>query len=248
MGTHSLVVGGTRGIGRCLVRLLLDRGDDVTVISRTIPDLDQRDPAANYISCDVSLKTKVEESFRKLVVDHGRINYLALLHRYRGVEDKWEGEIKTSILGTKNVVDAAVDKFSKKCDKSIAVVSSVAAEFVVDSQPVSYHTVKSGLKGMVRYYAKALGPSGVRVNSVSPCTVLKKESAQYYLHNQSLADIYREITPLGRMGTAKDVAQVVKFLCSEDSSFVTGQDITVDGGISLGYQESLAIHLAELSD
>ena len=84
------------------------------------------------------------------------------------------------------------------------------------------------------------------MNSVSPSTYLKNESKQYFLENEALLALYRELIPLGRMGTAEDVARLILFLCSADASFVTGQNIVVDGGLSLRWPESLARRLRGL--
>lgn len=99
---------------------------------------------------------------------------------------------------------------------------------------------------MVRYYAVTLGPRRIRVNSVSPGTVLKDESKDFYLKNEQLYNLYKGIIPLGRMGTAEEVANVVAFLCSSKASFITGQNIVVDGGLSLIWQETLARKVASL--
>jgi NAD(P)-dependent dehydrogenase (short-subunit alcohol dehydrogenase family) len=99
---------------------------------------------------------------------------------------------------------------------------------------------------MVRYWAITLGGRGIRVNSVSPGTVLKEESKKFFLSDPKLSDLYRRITPLGRFGYAREVAQVIGSFCGEQTSFVTGQDIVVDGGVSLQWQESLARDLASL--
>jgi len=77
------------------------------------------------------------------------------------------------------------------------------------------------------------------VNGVAPATTLKEESQDIYLENDELLSLYQKIIPLGRMGTARDVANVVGFLCSEKASFVTGHIVVVDGGMTLQCPESL---------
>ena len=107
---------------------------------------------------------------------------------------------------------------------------------------------KAAVMQMVRYYAVALGPKGIRVNAVSPGTTVKDESKQFYADHPELEQLYRDIVPLGRMGTAADVAGVVAFLLSDDASFLTGQNIALDGGATLQAQESLARRVSPLKD
>jgi NAD(P)-dependent dehydrogenase (short-subunit alcohol dehydrogenase family) len=107
---------------------------------------------------------------------------------------------------------------------------------------------KAALIQMVRYYAVALGHRGIRVNAISPGTTVKDESKAFYAEHPELEQLYRDIIPLGRMGTADDVADVMVFLVSGASSFLTGQNIVLDGGVSLQAHESLVRRLSPLKD
>jgi NAD(P)-dependent dehydrogenase (short-subunit alcohol dehydrogenase family) len=106
---------------------------------------------------------------------------------------------------------------------------------------------KAALRQLARFYAVKLGPQGIRVNVVSPCTFVKQESAAFYQGQADLRALYTKITPLGRMGTAAEVAQVAAFLCGPKASFVTGQELYVDGGLSLMLQDALAREVAGLA-
>ena len=99
---------------------------------------------------------------------------------------------------------------------------------------------------MMRYYALDLGPKHIRVNSIRPMTFLKEESKSFYLENKPLLELYDDIIPMGRMGTTEDSANVITFLCSSQASFVTGQDIAIDGGLSLHWPESLSRRLKKV--
>jgi NAD(P)-dependent dehydrogenase (short-subunit alcohol dehydrogenase family) len=184
----------------------------------------------------------------EIIREQGPVNHLIFTQRYRGTDDEWAGEIETSLTATKNVIEQLSDKFADSNQRSIVIVSSIASRLIAGEQPVGYHVAKAGLHQMVRYYAVTLGHLGIRVNSVSPGTIIKDESKDFYLKNQRLQELYNGITPLGRMGTSDDVAGVISFLCSPQSSFVSGQDIVIDGGRSLVWQETLARDIADLDE
>lgn len=244
---HSLVIGGTRGIGREIVLNMAKRGDRVSILARHAPTgSSKRIRRAKYWEADVRDGKNIAATLRAVVKDAGRIDHLVFLQRHRGEGDDWLDEIETSLTATKAVVETLATHFSK-AGGSIVVVSSINAQLIAPYLPLGYHTAKAALVQMVRYWAVTLGAHGVRVNTVSPGTVLKEESREFFLSNRPLADLYRRITPLGRLGHASEVAKVVGFLCSDEASFVTGQDIVVDGGVSLQWQESLAREVASLS-
>ena len=144
------------------------------------------------------------------------------------------------MTATKTLLEGLVPHFDPNGDRSICIVTSNASSFVARNQTLAYHTSKAALKQMARFYAVKFGPQGIRVNVVSPCTFVKPESATYYAGQHELQALYKRITPLARMGTAKEVAKTVAFLCGPDASFITGQELTVDGGLSLMLQDALA--------
>jgi len=244
---HSLIIGGTRGIGREMAGHLASQGHKVSVVARHLPPRNaDRIRRANYWAADIRDATGFAAILGELVAKAGKINNLIFFQRYRGADDHWVAEIETSLTATKMVVEAVQGQFATG-ERSIVIVSSINATLIAAYQPIGYHMAKAALCQMVRYWAVTLGPRGIRVNSVSPGTVIKDESKHAFLKNRRLHNLFRQITPLRRLGQAIEVAKVIGFLCSEQASFVTGQDIVIDGGVSLQWQESLARELVGLA-
>lgn len=247
---HCLVIGGTRGIGRAFVRLLAAREDHtLSVIGRRPPsEPDERLPGVRSWAVDVLDEGQLTTVLGEVIRQHGKLHELVCFQKYRGDGEAWAGELATSLTATKWLIERLAEEFDPMADdRAIVLVSSIASCFVAEEQPASYHVAKAGLIQMARYYAATLGPRRIRVNAVSPGTILKAESREFYLANEPLLELYRRITPLDRMGTAEEVAQVIAFLCSPKASWMTGQNLVVDGGVSLQAHESLARKLADFS-
>ena len=238
---HALIIGGTRGLGREVVRLFCSLGYLVSVIGRREPpEIDKSISGARYRIADLADTKILKALIEDIAAKNGPLNYIVFCQRYRGNGDPWEGEIDISLTLTKLVVEGSQNHFERGGDNAIVLVSSVFADFIGESQAIGYHVGKAGLNQMMRYYAVTLGQKGIRVNSVTPFTFLKDESKDFYVQNEKLSNLYKEIIPVRRMGTTADSANLISFLCSPRSSFINGQSIYVDGGLSLVWPETLA--------
>jgi NAD(P)-dependent dehydrogenase (short-subunit alcohol dehydrogenase family) len=231
-----LVVGGTRGLGRALVRLLSKEGREVSVLGKRAPEASEKLDGVKHWSVDLLDSASLSRALDE-VQKRAPVSELALLQRFKGAED-WSAELDTSVTATKRIIESLSPSMPE--GGSIVLVGSIIAELVADSTPVGYHVAKAALHHMARFYAAKLGPRGVRVNAVSAATFLKDESKDFYLKNKELLDLYRRMIPLGRMGTADEIAEAAAFLLGPRSSFITGQVLTVDGGLTIQSQEALA--------
>jgi NAD(P)-dependent dehydrogenase (short-subunit alcohol dehydrogenase family) len=237
---HAVVVGGTKGLGRIVVEKFLARGCSVSVVSRHKPADIKEGPQLRHFAADLE-RSETLAGLPALVGDVlGPISYLVLSQRFRGQGDPWAGEIQVGLTASRLLIEGLVPHFADQGDRAIGVVGSVYAEFVGSSQPVGYHAVKGGLNAMVRHYAVTLGRQGIRVNAIMPLTYLKPESRAFYEKNDKLMELYRRLVPLGRLGTADESANAVDFLCSERASFINGQSLFLDGGVSVVWQEEIA--------
>jgi NAD(P)-dependent dehydrogenase (short-subunit alcohol dehydrogenase family) len=243
--THSLIIGGTKGLGRVVTRLFAQRGDTVSVIGRSaVAEADRSAGSVDDYQLDITDAKAVDAAVDDIVARRGPINYCVFLQRYRGKGDDWEGELRTTLTATRQIVESVSPRMPADVDNAFLMVSSVFSTHVGEGQAASYHVAKAGLDQLMRYYALNLGPRGIRCNGITPFTFLKEESKQFYLDNTRLHELYESIIPLRRMATTEDSANVIAFLCSPQAGFLTGQNIVVDGGLSLAWPESLARRLA----
>lgn len=218
----TLIIGGTRGIGSVIKEALGRRGDEVYTASRREAD------DANHFKIDIPNEFEIDFKIR--------FDYLIFAHRYRGTD--WGMEFETTVRSVDIIINRLKNSFSSQA--SIVIIGSNAGDFVIEEQSASYHASRAALGGLTKYYGTTLGPMGIRCNALLPSTIIKPENEHFFTKENDVRKMIEQITPLRRMGSAKDVANAVEFLCSEKSSFITGQSIYVDGGLSLMGQESIA--------
>jgi len=227
MKSTSLIIGGTKGIGSVISSSLRKRGDDVYTVSRN------KSKYKNHIQCDIAKSCKCITS----AIDN--IDYIVFSQRYRGSD--WDDTFDVTVKGINNVITEVLPFFSKKA--SVVIIGSNASNFFIEGQSFAYHSSRSALLGLMKSYAAKYGKDNIRFNCISPATLLKPENMEFFNIDSPVRKIIEKITPLGRMGDSIDVANLVEFLCSEKSSFITGGDFFVDGGLSLVGQETIARNL-----
>lgn len=238
---HFLVLGGRRGIGKVLVeRLAASVGNHVSVLARTAHEGGDVLRQSQHV-VDVADQRALLKCLDAAVAQHGKLLGAVFLQRHRANGDEFDRDLAVALSATKNTIEHLIDKghFVNDRQASIVVVSSVADHYIAPEQPLGYHVAKAGLAQLARYYAFALGSRGIRVNVVSPCVVVKREAAEFYARNDLLVERINNTVPLGRAGTPDDIVDAITFFMSEQASYVTGQTLVVDGGLTLRSHESL---------
>lgn len=232
---HVLVIGGSRGLGKGFSSLARENGWRVTVVARTAPE----PAAADFFPFDLGRVDGIKELLTRIVAERGALRYMVFCQRFRGAGDDWTGELTASLGATRCFLENSVTAFdlTQKC--SAVLVSSVNASFISPKLPCSYHVGKAGLTQLARYFAMSLGEKGIRVNAVCPATFIKPENEGYYAEHRDAYERLAQVSPLRRMGSYRDVADAIFFLLSDKASFITGQSLVVDGGISLRWHETL---------
>jgi len=244
-GKTALVTGGSRGIGRACVLRLAAEGAAVAFVYRgntqaaesLVAELKEQGCDARAIQADVADLERAHKVVDELVESWERLDILVnsagiVRDGLMGAmtPDQWREVIETNLGGTYNYCHAAVQQMMYQRSGAIVNLSSTAAEFASRGQ-VNYAASKGGIDGLTRSLAKELAPRNVRVNAVAPGMIETDMSAAV----RGLAgDQIKKVIPLKRIGRPEEIATVVAFLASDDSSYLTGQVLRVDGGLSLG--------------
>ena len=234
-GRTALVTGGSRGIGRAIAAELAEGGAQVVIGYRS--GREEADDVAGQIG-GKAIQADVAEAddAKRLVDEAGDVDILVnnagvtrdgLLARMS--DEDWDVVIDTNLRGTFNTCRAVTRGMMKRRSGAIVNVSSVVGLHGNPGQ-TNYSASKAGIIGFTKALARELGSRGVRANVVAPgyiSTRLTNELPEE-LRGAMLAN-----TPLGRFGDPEDVAGVVRFLCSDEAAFVTGEVLLVDGGLGM---------------
>jgi len=240
-GRVALVTGGGRGIGAATAQVMARLGARVVV-----SDLDEA-PAAEVagpigglaIACDVSQRGSVEAMVEKTVKELGRLDILVTCAGiirdnllFKMTDDDWDAVIDAHLKGTFLCAQAAQKHMVPQKYGKMVFLSSTSA--LGNRGQTNYSAAKAGLQGMARTLAIELGPFNINVNAVAPGFVetrmtratAERMGVDYETFKLGAASQI----PLQRVGQPEDIANVIAFLCSDESGFVSGQTIYVRGG------------------
>jgi 3-oxoacyl-[acyl-carrier protein] reductase len=243
-GKFAVVTGGTRGIGRAIAEILAQRGAEVMVAARSLP---QAQEAASEIAektgrqvipaeLDVASLDSAKAMVEKAMSAFGRVDILVnnagvtrdtLIMRME--EADWDIVLDTNLKGTWNCSKAVVRQMLKQRYGRIINISSVAG-LMGNAGQTNYSASKAGVIGFSKALARELASRQITVNVVAPGfvpTALTNDLPEE-LKAESL-----KMIPLGRWGTPEEIAYAVAFLASDEASYITGQVLSIDGGMAM---------------
>ncbi len=236
------ITGGTAGIGKECALTLAKEGFDIAINCRKAPEeygeLKQEVESHN-VKCfltqgDVSKYEDAERMVKEVIEEFGKIDVLLnnagitkdnLLMRMK--KEDFEDVINVNLVGTFNITKNVVPYMMKKRYGRIINMASVVG-ISGNAGQANYAASKAGVIGFTKSLAKELGSRNILVNAVAPGYI---KTAMTDVLSDKIKEQIKGQIPLGTLGETKDVANLVKFLASEDSSYITGQVIHVDGGM-----------------
>ncbi|HHX43137.1 MAG TPA: glucose 1-dehydrogenase [Chloroflexi bacterium] len=256
-GKVAVITGSTSGIGRATAELFAREGACVVVNGRR-RDLGEQVVAgiradggeATYFYADVGVSTELRALIDHAVATYGRLDVLMnnAYHATHGTaveieEHEWDADmavlLKAAYLGCKY----AIPEMIKGGGGSIINISSVHG-VLAGRNYVTYETAKAGLINMTRQVAVDFGHQGIRVNAICPGWIIVNASREWVAEHPEAIRRAEVIYPVGRPGWPIDVARAALFLASDESSFITGHALMVDGGLTIQLQDSLS-HVVE---
>ena len=238
----AIVTGAGRGIGEAIAKRLAEGGAKVACVSRSeansakVADaINAAHPgAAKPYAVDVADKKAVEAAAAKIFADFGKVDILvnnAGITRdglaMRMSEEDWDAVLNTNLKGAFNFIQAVMRPMIKQRAGRIVNIASVAG-LMGNAGQANYAASKAGLIGLTKTLARELAGRGITVNAVAPGFI--KTDMTDVLNENIKSAVVGQI-PLGRFGEPTDIAAAVAYLASADASYITGQTLTVDGGM-----------------
>jgi 3-oxoacyl-[acyl-carrier protein] reductase len=244
-GKTGLVTGGSRGIGAAIAKRLAREGADVAISYATSPEkaeavvkeLTAQGVRAAAFKADQAVPSQVEALVKSVVQKFGKLDILVnnagvirdtLMARM--TEEQWKEVIDTNLTSVFNFCQAATMPMMSARYGRMINMSSVASEFGNKGQ-ANYAASKGGVEGFTKCLATELASRNVTVNAVAPGFI--ETDMTLAVRNAAEAEIKKRI-PAKRLGKPEDIANAVAFLAAEETSYITGQVLRVDGGLTLG--------------
>ena len=244
-GEVAIVTGGGTGIGKAIASCMVEAGALVVITGRREDVLhstaDELGENCKPMHLDITLTSQMPHFARLVAEQYGSPSILvnnAGVHLKKPAIDTDEADmlciLDTHLIGAMSLTRAVAPTMLSQNRGAILFVTSMATIFGIPHVS-AYTAAKSSIAGLVRALAVEFSPSGVRVNAVAPGWIDSDMSRRAMANDPDRRDRVIQRTPMGRFGDPEEVGWTAVYLCSRAASFVTGQQLAVDGGVSIGF-------------
>ena len=232
----ALVYGGRSPIALEICKQLTGAGHEVHLVTRvrdeSIVALAAENGCINVHECNLEDSAKSIELALKKDSQTGALDAIAFAHRYRSDVSAPLKQYSVEVYAPYEILKSlATRERGQQC--AVVFLTSPAAHSVVGDQDFQYHASKAALSQLVRFGSVRFASQNMRVNGLSPGSfIFKQRASEFYAKNPQIVDRANKLIPLSRMGTVGEIASVAHFLLSKQSSYLNGQILEVDGGLS----------------
>lgn len=245
-GKVTIITGASGGIGKSVAQKVLEEGSKVVLVSRnknklkkTVEELGKNDNLI-YMAADVSHESEVlsviEQTLTAFDKIDNLINCAAIINDptpfHLMTEDQWTNLINVNLKGTFQPIKAVIPLMIEQKSGNIINISSLLGVRAIPKVPFSvYGVTKAGIIMLTKSIAVEYGQYNIRCNCIAPSTI-RSPMMEPYLQDENAKRMLEGSFPLKRIGDPEDVANAILFLASDDSKWITGTVMTLDGGIS----------------
>jgi NAD(P)-dependent dehydrogenase (short-subunit alcohol dehydrogenase family) len=258
-GKVALVTGSTSGIGRATAELFTEQGASVVINdnrghefgAQVVDGIVAKGRAASYFRADVSKSDEVRELIRFAVDKYGRLDIL-MNNAYSGrsasvvdmEEQDWDAVFAVTVKACAISCQCAIPEMIKAGGGAIINVASVHG-LLAGRRNAPYNALKAALINLTRQMAVDYGQYGIRANAICPGRILSERKVAMLRDHPEEVRLQKLVYPLGRPGTMGEVALAALFLASDESSFVTGHALVVDGGLTAQLPDAAAAYVEQ---
>jgi 3-oxoacyl-[acyl-carrier protein] reductase len=243
-GRVSIVTGGANGIGNATAKMFAKEGAKVLIADidvekgeKLAQSLRSEGHDAIFVRTDMRSGPDSERMAEEAINRYGRIDILCqnagiypVVPFLKMTEADWDSVYSLNLKGTFFALKACLPYMVKKSYGRIVITSSVTGPKVASPGMAHYAATKGGINAIIRTLALEFAGSDIRVNGVEPGAILTEGTGALTGHVEAFKQFAQQHIPLRRMGLPEDVAGAILFLASDDSNFITGQTIVIDGG------------------
>jgi NAD(P)-dependent dehydrogenase (short-subunit alcohol dehydrogenase family) len=238
----ALVTGASFGIGRAAAIAFANRGAKVVLVDwiedyETFNAIKDLGGEVVFYACDISKSSEVEATHKKAIEHFGRLDYAynnagiegATAKTQDYTEENWDKVINVNLKGVFLCMKYQIPQMLKNGKGVIVNCASIAGVVGFEGLP-AYVASKHGIIGLTKTAALENARTGIRVNAVCPGVIKTPMISRSTGDNKEAIEQYEQLEPIGRLGNPEEVAEAVIWLCSDQSSFITGHSMMVDGG------------------